>query len=244
MLPPANAVLARAHVYGGLPAEVAQRLALICRVLAVAKGEMLFRVGDTCPGVFVVHAGLIQLSQSSAAGKSHVLRFVEPRQSFAEAAVLGPFKCPVQAEASEDSVVLMLPAEALREQLAADHALCLAMLRGVARSNRSVVRHTEDITLRDALGRLANYLCDQLDQLDQLDQPGRAGDNNNAVHLIVQKQDLARYLNLTSETLSRVLRRLIDEGIIEHTQADQLRVLERPALEALAGREAHRPSRA
>jgi CRP-like cAMP-binding protein len=235
VLPTAQEVLARAHVYAELPAEVAQRLALICRVFPVAKDKVLFRAGDICPGVFVVHAGLIHLSQSSPAGKSHVLRFVEPGHSFAEAAVLGPFNCPVQAEAGEDSVVLMLPAEALRERLAVDHALSLAMLRGVALNNRNVVRHTEDITLRDASGRLASYLCDQLDE---------AGAGDNAVHLVVQKQDLARYLNLTSETLSRVLRRLLDEGIIEHTQADELGVLDRPALDALAGREPHRASRA
>jgi len=59
----------------------------------------------------------------------------------------------------------------------------------------------------------------------------------------VQKQDLARHLNLTAETLSRVLRRLLDEGILEQTQADELRVINGPALAALASGRVQRASR-
>ncbi len=238
MLPAAHDVLLHSRVYGELAPAVARRLAEICRVLAVPKAKLLFRQGEVCPGVFVVHAGLITLSQGSPTGKSHVLRFVEPRQSFAEAAVLGPFNCPVQAEAGEDSVVLMIPAPALLQRLEADHALCLAMLRGIALNNQSVVRHTHDITLRDALGRLASYLCEQLDAMGI-----RGLDPNQSFQLAVQKQDLARHLNLTAETLSRVLRRLLDEGILEQTQADELRVINGPALAALASGRVQRASR-
>jgi CRP/FNR family nitrogen fixation transcriptional regulator len=56
----------------------------------------------------------------------------------------------------------------------------------------------------------------------------------NVVGLPMQRNDIADYLGLTFETVSRALRVLKDEGMIRVPSASQIEVLDQPALELLA----------
>ena len=87
---------------------------------------------------------------------------------------------------------------------------------------RQFVGLLEDIVLRDALSRVAKYLLE------------RSSDDDPTITLPSLKKHLASYLNLTSETLSRCLRQLLDAGIIESSEIQAIRIIDRPALEEAA----------
>jgi CRP/FNR family transcriptional regulator len=75
----------------------------------------------------------------------------------------------------------------------------------------------EDLVLRDATARVARHLI----QSDRTEGQGEFA-------LPMRKKDLASHLNLTSETLSRTLHRLVDCGLIErHEQRIRIRELAR-----------------
>ena len=80
----------------------------------------------------------------------------------------------------------------------------------------------EDIALRDAAGRLARYLLSEADA------------QQAAIRLPSLKKHLASHLNLTSETLSRTLRKLTDAGMIASRDDLTLIVKDREAMVQLA----------
>ena len=80
----------------------------------------------------------------------------------------------------------------------------------------------EDITLRDASGRVARHLL-------QTKQDARG-----TVGLAGLKKHIASQLNLTSETFSRVLRKLADSGVIDLVDEKRLRIVDRAQLEVLS----------
>ena len=91
---------------------------------------------------------------------------------------------------------------------------CPGVLTSLTVWVRHLVTLMEDVTLRDAAGRLARFL---------LESP-RAADGT--IKLPGLKRHVASHLNLTSETFSRTLRRLVEAGLIAEADNARLRLLQ------------------
>jgi CRP/FNR family transcriptional regulator, dissimilatory nitrate respiration regulator len=202
-----------------------RRLATIARLCQYRKGQVIFRENDPCPGVLVVGQGLVRVFKSGAAGKEHVLHIVRPGDSFAEVAALGSFPVPASAEALKKTVCVLLPQDRFQQALADDHELCLGMMTGITLWARRLVTLLEDIALRDAAGRLARYI---------LELAGSKSAPDDIIKLPGLKRHVASHLNLTSETFSRTLHRLIDAGLIAEQDAGRLRLLNPKKLRQVA----------
>jgi CRP/FNR family nitrogen fixation transcriptional regulator len=71
---------------------------------------------------------------------------------------------------------------------------------------------------------MANFILDLLERQD----------GDEVVNLPMQRNDIADYLGLTFETVSRVLRVLKDRAVIRLQSVDRIEVLDREALANLA----------
>ncbi|MCY2952444.1 MAG: Crp/Fnr family transcriptional regulator [Planctomycetota bacterium] len=198
------------------------RLLEMSQIRRFQRGQIIFRQDDPCPGVFIVGSGLVRVYRISPAGREHVLHLVSPGATFAEVATIGSFDCPAFAEALEDTVCLLLPADRFSRALREDHQLCLQLMASMAGWVKHLLGLVEDITLRDAIGRVARYLL------------AAANGRNGRVQLPSLKKHLASHLNLTSETLSRTLRRLMDMELIEATDEQGLVVKDHEQLAVIA----------
>jgi len=199
-----------------------QRLVVMARLCRFDKGQVIFREGEQCPGVFVVGSGLIRVFKTAASGKEHVLHMVGPGRTFAEVAAIGGFPCPASAEAVVPSACALLPLSPFKRALDEDHELCMGMMIGLTAWAHQLVELLEDVVLRDAVGRLARYLLDA--------EKGPEG----LVELPTLKRHVASHLNLTSETLSRTIRRLVEAGLIQEIDANRVRLVHRERLRRVA----------
>jgi CRP/FNR family transcriptional regulator len=214
-------ILSSCRFFSGVKGESRERLLKMGGIRKYSQGTLIFRQGEECPGVFIVGSGLVRVFKSSPAGKEHVLHLVAPGGTFAEVAAMGGFDCPAFAEALEDTECLLLPNGAFGRALREDHQLCLELIASMAGWVKHLVGLLEDITLRDAVGRVARYLLSVAD--------AREG----TIQLPALKKHLASHLNLTSETLSRSLRRLSDMDLIKSV-GERLVVENRLGLEGIA----------
>lgn len=206
-----------------LDAPQCAQLAGIAVVEQYSANQRIFSAGDPCPGVYVVRQGMVQIFQSAPNGKVHVLHFAERGQSFAEVAAIGGFNCPGSAEALADTVCVRLPLNPFRDLLDSDHALCRQMLTGMSLWVRQLVGLLEDLVLRDAAGRLAQYLLDSYQENDE-----------RAIHLSMKRKDLALHLNLSGETLSRTFRRLEECGLVTQDGDNQVQISNPAGLQSVA----------
>lgn len=216
-------IIRKCGLFRTLTNEWVEVLAAEAIVRKFKKGTRIFRQGDPCPGLYCVGSGLVRIYKYAPSGKEHVLHFADPGKTFAEVAALGEFSLPAHAEAVEDSVCVVLPTDKLMRLLRTHHELCLQLLQGMAFWIRSLVGLMEDLVLRDASGRVARHVL-------EADPTG----GRQEFTLPVLKKDLASHLNLTSETLSRTLRRLTEAGLIKMSGPQKFQVLNPAGLRDVA----------
>ena len=215
-------ILTDCRLFEAVPAKSFQRLVAMARLCKFKKGQTIFRENDDCPGVYVVGKGMVRVFKTGAGGKEHVLHMVQPGGTFAEVAALGGFKVPASAEAVEATLCTLLPQPLFRKALEEDHPLCLGMLSGLSMWVKHLVGLLEDVVLRDAAGRIANYLLD-----------AERADNGD-IALPSLKRYVASHLNLTSETFSRTFRRLVDAGLITVGEKNRVRIVAPERLRRIA----------
>jgi len=210
-------IMRKSGLFGGLTPESFDKVARIARLVRFERGQTIFREGDPCPGIYVVGEGAVRIFKVAPTGKEHVLHFARSGMTFAEVAAIGQFNCPAEAEVIEDAVCALVPAAGFRQIINGDHAFCIEIIVGMSKWVHHLVGLLEDLVLRDATARVARHLI-------QSDRTGGQGE----FALPMRKKDLASHLNLTSETLSRTLHRLVDCGLIErHEQRIRIRELDR-----------------
>jgi CRP/FNR family transcriptional regulator, dissimilatory nitrate respiration regulator len=250
-------ILQNCSLFAEVNARGFQRLATIARLCNFRKGQIIFRENEACPGVYIVGQGTVRVFKTGAGGKEHVLHLVGPGETFAEVAAIGNFDLPASAEAMEKTTCVLLPQERFRQTLAEDHELCFGVMTSLTIWVRRMVMMVEDITLRDAAGRLARFLLDtqktanaksrdgkdegRKNNRDKADGDKSNGDkkngdkeNGNIVKLPGLKRHVASHLNLTSETFSRTLRRLVAAGLILEIDNEQVQLLHPKKLRQVA----------
>ena len=215
-------ILKRCSFFTQLDASGRDRLVEIAQTRHFEKGQVIFRQGDQTPGMYIVADGLVRVYKLAPTGKEHVLHLASPGQTFAEVAAIAGFPTPAFAETVEPTTCVVLPSQAFRRILKSDHDLCLQVLASMSFWVKHLVGLLEDIVLRDAVGRVARYLLDA------------AVDTTGTIRLPGLKKHLASHLNLTSETLSRTLRRLSEAKAIRNSANGDVQVTDVDALKDAA----------
>ncbi len=178
------------------------RLAPTSYLQRFPSGVHLISEGDEADFLHVVVEGSVELFASGNSRETTVA-ILRPVTAFILAAVLKDSVYLMSARTLENSRILMIPAELIRQAMEEDGAFCQAMVRELARGFRTMVKIVKNQKLRTATERLANCL------LVMNEQNGSTG----RIDLPFEKRLLASYLGVTPENLSRAFKTLEAYGV-------------------------------
>jgi CRP-like cAMP-binding protein len=209
------ALLVRLPLLQALTSEQIAHVSAHTRSKRLPKGEMLFQKGDLAHGFYVIVFGQMKLAFPSSSGNEKVVEIIGPKQSFGEAAVFAQRPYPVFAQAIADTLLLHIARDVIFELLETDISFARHMLAGLAMRMHSLIQDVESYSLRSSAQRVIGYL------LQHCPNDNCAG--SIEITLPTSKQIIASRLNLTPETLSRILHDLAEAKLID-MQGKRIRI--------------------
>ena len=210
----------------GLSRENLERLdTLVANRRAIARGESLFRAGETFLSLYAVRTGFFKTRVSSEDGRDQVTGF----QMAGELLGLDGISTDnhtCDAVALEDSQVCVIPYNQLeglsREFTELQHQFHKIMSREIVRDH-GVMLLLGSMRAED---RLAAFLLNLTQRLQA------RGFSASSLILRMTREEIGSYLGLKLETVSRTFSKFQEEGILDVKQR-QIRILAQEKLEKL-----------
>jgi len=222
---PIAGLLRKFPIFGALDGPTLERIASGSRHLHLSAGDAVFRESEPVRGFFAVVVGGARIYRLTPDGREQVLQRVRAGQTFADAAVLSMKRYPANAAATESPTeIVEIGAETFLRLFDGDPRVGKAMVASLSTWLLRLVGRVEELTVLSAGARLARHL---------LDLPSTTSADGAVIELPSSKKDLAGLLGVTPETLSRLLRKWQDLGVVRSDGA-AIVVLDAEALLAIA----------
>jgi CRP/FNR family transcriptional regulator, nitrogen fixation regulation protein len=198
-----------------------QQMMLMGAVMSYPRNTEIFGEGEPAEYLYKVISGSVRTSKILSDGRRQIGGFYLPGDifglEFAGAHALS-------AEAVANTKVLVVKRSALNARAGRDAAVAAQLF---ALTGQELRRAQERIILlvKSAQERVAGFLLEMAERLAL----------GNAIELPMSRQDIADYLGLTIETVSRTLTSLESAAAIEVTTARHIRLRNRSALSRMNG---------
>lgn len=200
-----------------------QRLARLSTRVRLKQRATIFRQGGTADSVFICSVGVVRTFRDLPSGRRRVTAFLFANDMFGLAQ---NGKYVNTAQAITEVVLYRLPLRSLEKALRDDGRLQFPFLYKIAHELRRAQRQTIALTRRDAVGRVAMFFS-----MLEHERPGH--EDKSLIVVPMSRSDIANFLGLSLETVSRATARLTRQGIIAVPHRHAVRVLDRARFEQL-----------
>jgi CRP-like cAMP-binding protein len=201
-------------------------------VFNFAPGEEVVGEGDPAEHFYMVARGMFRAVKVTRDGRRQIFAFYLPGDMCA----LEPgARYDLTIEAVNAGAMAALSRAACRARMNRDPAFNAAVFEGATRALALAVDHMTMVGRSSAEERLAWFLTMLRDRASA---PGR---HPPVVDLVMQRQDIADYLGLTIETVSRTFTHMKERGLIALATTRRVEILKPEQLERLAAADRDAP---
>ena len=181
---------------------------------------MVYREESAARSVFIIAEGVVKAFKDMPSGKRGVTAFLYPADVFG----LAENGLYVRtAQAVTQALLYRFDVNVLIETLKSDGELQLKFVCKLTHELREAQRQTIAIGRKDAIGKLAMFFR----QLQR--EPGASRD----IDLPMTRSDIASYLGLSLESVSRATRALERRGVVCFPNRHMVRIIDPPQFERI-----------
>jgi len=187
------------------------------------RGAVLFQQGDKAEAFFRIDRGEVRVGKLDDEGRLLDVARLGPGEFIGEAVAFLGGRFPFHAEAATDADATVFRARDVLDEVGRDPGAARFFVDLLSRKCLALSRRVESLGLETVRQRLGRYLLGHC-----------GGGRCCAIKLPVKKGELAAQLGTIPETLSRNLKGLQKDGLIE-VRGAEIRVVDCPGLRSELG---------
>jgi CRP/FNR family transcriptional regulator len=207
--------------FAGLGDDVLNAIAQDVVQKTYAAGQVVFLKDEPCPGLGIVHEGLLKGVRYATSGREQIISLLRPGEIFNAVGVFANIPNPVTVIALKPTTIWLLPAERLQYLQIRFPVLTQRIVRNLAERTLALVDLVEDLSLRTVEMRLARWLL------------AKAQDSVMPRETWATQAEMAARLGTVTYVLNRALRSFEEAGLID-VNRQRIRILDRIGLKAKA----------
>lgn len=194
----------------------------------IKAGDFLFREGEAFRAIFAVTSGSLKLVNADDSNQELVVGFALAGETLGQTAIY-PQRYPCSAIALEDSYICELPMTPVNEMAGQVPAIQQNLQHMLNKENFDLHRQFAMLMARkNAEQRLSAFLLNLSMRLNE------RGFSSEQFQLPMSRDDIANFLGLRKETLSRLFTKLHQSGAIA-VRGKHIRILDMPLLRRSSG---------
>ena len=203
------------------PDDMFGPLKTVGQAMTVQRGSELFAEGDEADHLYQIRSGVLRLCKLLPDGRRQIEQFGLPGDlvGFEPGTIHN-----ATAEAVTDCVIIRYRRSRVEGIASNDPRLARNILGLAIKQLSDAQRRLVLLGRNTAMERLAFFILEMMERTDAA----------KCIELSMSRTDIADYLGLTTETVSRLFTNLRQDGIITLPNANRLVVHDLAALEALA----------
>ena len=200
-------------IFQSVNEEILANIARVCSLRSIPRNGVVLRAGDRTDNVYFVLNGAFKVLVSDEEGREVILSIMGQGDLFGVMGVIDEHPRSATVQAAGGGQLVVIAKSDFHRCLADSFDVSLHIMRSLVQRLRSADRQIESLALLDVYGRVARLL---------LDMGERAPDGELVVPKPPSRQDIAKMIGASREMVSRVMKDLQAQGLIEEVDGRML----------------------
>lgn len=188
------------------------------------KRDVIFSEGNAADSLYFVNEGKIKLYKYNKEGKEQILHILSDGDFFGELDLFTNAEYKFNAEAIENTKVCALTKEKFKIIVTQNPEIAIKMLQNIGERLAVIENLAQNLSTNDVDARIAYLLINLMDKYSEV------VNGFKTIKLPISREDMANYIGVTRETISRKLKKLEYNEIIKIEGTKKIIVLDEQSL--------------
>ena len=189
-----------------------------------SKGDVIFAEGNVANTLYFINEGKIKLYKYTKDGKEQILHILSEGDFFGELELIKPSKYGFNSKAIVDAKICTLTKDEMKDIMMGNPEISIKVLETIGERLSKVENLVQNLATNDVDSRMAYLVIDLMEKYGE-----KAGDNIS-INLPLSREDMASFIGVTRETISRKLKKFEDENLIKIVGTKNIIILDEKGL--------------
>lgn len=190
------------------------------------KGEIVFAEGSVANTLFFINEGKIKLYKHTKDGKEQIFHVLSEGDFFGELELIKPSKYRFNSKAIINSKICTLTKYEMKEIIMRNPEIGIKILETVGERLSRVESLVQNLATNDVDSRMAYLL------IELMNKYGKRIEKNISIDLPLSREEMANFIGVTRETISRKLKKFEKEKLIKIVGTKIIIILDKKGLES------------